>query len=132
MDKDLSGDTLKLVRYKILFVKRDYEHAFPEQEALVSDNLDGASFATCKVAEFIQSLRTKEISVPDHWIDYPPRDRDKSGNPLYRDDKTLYGFPEEDKQYLRVYYEVLGRYPREKLKYEEEQMEVLKKIRNKI
>src|SRR5688572_26987 len=40
MDKDLRDDTLKLVRYKILFVKRDYEHAFAEQEALVSDNLD--------------------------------------------------------------------------------------------
>ena len=27
---------LKLVRYKILFVKRDYEYAFPEQEELIS------------------------------------------------------------------------------------------------
>ena len=115
MDKDLSDDTLKLVRYKILFVKRAYEHAFREQEELVSDDLDRASFTAWKVAEFIQSLRTKEIRVPDHWTDYPPRDRDKSGNPLYRDDKTLYGFPEEDKQYLRVYYEVLERYPREEL-----------------
>jgi len=36
-DKDLSDDQLKLVRYKILFVKRDYETAFPEQEELVAD-----------------------------------------------------------------------------------------------
>ena len=31
-DTNLSDDMLKLVRYKILFVKRDYEHAFPEKE----------------------------------------------------------------------------------------------------
>src|SRR5712691_1464821 len=40
-DKDLSNkDLLKLVRYKILFVKRDYEAAFPEAEELVSDPMD--------------------------------------------------------------------------------------------
>src|SRR5271165_6051323 len=33
MDKNLNGDTLKLVRFKILFVKRDYE-----------DNIDGQAF----------------------------------------------------------------------------------------
>src|SRR5262249_26968088 len=27
-DKDLSGEDLKLVRYKVLFIKRDYEWAF--------------------------------------------------------------------------------------------------------
>lgn len=32
MERDLHDDTLKLVRYKVLFVKREYEHAFPEQE----------------------------------------------------------------------------------------------------
>src|SRR6266705_6289990 len=31
-DRDLSDDMLKLVRFKVLFVKRDYEVAFPEQE----------------------------------------------------------------------------------------------------
>jgi hypothetical protein len=56
MDKDLSDDTLKLVRYKILFVKRNYEHAFREHETLVSDDLDSASFSAWKVAEFIQGL----------------------------------------------------------------------------
>ncbi|HEX8632647.1 MAG TPA: hypothetical protein VF703_00695, partial [Pyrinomonadaceae bacterium] len=44
MDRDLRDDMLKLVRYKVLFVKREYEHAFPEQEDLVSENMDGAAF----------------------------------------------------------------------------------------
>jgi hypothetical protein len=34
-DTNLNDDMLKLVRYKILFVKRDYEVAFPEEEELV-------------------------------------------------------------------------------------------------
>ncbi len=39
-DRDLSDDKkLKLVRYKILFIKRDYETAFPEAEELVSDSM---------------------------------------------------------------------------------------------
>src|SRR5688500_18495513 len=36
MDRDLRDDMLKLIRYKVLFVKREDEHAFPEQEDLVS------------------------------------------------------------------------------------------------
>src|SRR5215510_11952109 len=43
-DRDLHDDMLKLVRYKILFVKRDYEHVFKEVEELVSDNTDAASY----------------------------------------------------------------------------------------
>src|SRR5215470_11090284 len=39
-DKDLRDDMLKLIRYKILFVKRDLEYAFPEKEELVSENTD--------------------------------------------------------------------------------------------
>ena len=68
-DKDLSDDQLKLVRYKILFVKRDYETAFPEQEDLVPDNMTGDGFAAWKVAEFIQQLREKKQTfVPSDWV----------------------------------------------------------------
>src|SRR5687768_9112422 len=56
MDRDLRDDMLKLVRYKVLFVKREYEHAFDEQEDLVSENMDAAAFTAWKVAEFIQGL----------------------------------------------------------------------------
>jgi hypothetical protein len=128
LDKDLHDDMLKLVRYKILFVKREYEHAFPENEDLVSDNMDGASFAAWKVAEFIQQLAKEKTDVPTKWVDrYPSEDRD-----TYVKDGKLIAFPDHDKKYLRVYYEVLDRYPREKFKYEEQQIEVLKEIRNEL
>ncbi len=128
LDKDLHDDMLKLVRYKILFVKREYEHAFPEMEDLVSDNMDGAAFAAWKVAEFIQHLAKQKTDAPTKWGDkYPSENRD-----TYIKEGKLIAFPDHDKKYLRVYYEVLDRYPREKFKYEEQQIEVLKEIRNEL
>ena len=126
MDKDLRDDMLKLVRYKVLFVKREYEHAFPEQEDLVSDNMDGAAFTAWKIAEFIQQLGRGETRLPHKWGEkgYP--------SATYRRDGALLGLDEEDKKYLRVYYEVLERYPREKFKYEEQQVRVLEQIRDTL
>src|SRR5262245_31292070 len=43
-DRDLRDDMLKLVRYKVLFVKRDYEHVFYEKEELVHDNITEADY----------------------------------------------------------------------------------------
>jgi hypothetical protein len=123
-DKDLHDDMLKLVRYKVLFVRREYEYAFPEQEDLVSDNMDGSAFTAWKIAEFIQDLHRQTTRVPLKWKDknYPPREFIKDG--------YLNGIPHEDKKFLRVYFEVLERYPREKFKYEEQQIKVLEDIRD--
>ena len=159
-DANLNDDMLKLVRFKILFVKRGYEMAFPEEEDLVPDNMTGADFTAWKVAEFIQKLekRPPEVRFPKRWIaksDYYkyslPRDwergeryrpkaseeaatKAKAEGKLHEPARPEYepywliGFPEDDKKYLRVFYEVLERYPREKLRYEERQLEILEKI----
>jgi hypothetical protein len=126
MDKDMHDDMLKLVRYKVLFVRREYELAFREKEDLVSDNMDGSAFTAWKTAEFIQELGREELPVPPKWRvkNYPPAEFVKDGK--------LIGLPDEDKKYLRVYYEVLERYPREEFKYEEQQIRVLEQIRDKI
>jgi hypothetical protein len=124
MDKDLHDGTLKLVRYKILFLKREYEYAFPEQEELVSDHIVAASYTAWKVAEFIQKLEGGEIAVPDKWSmkGYPCSE--------YILDGKLTGLPQEDKKYLRVYYEVLVRYQHEKPNYEEQQLRMIGGIQN--
>jgi hypothetical protein len=170
-DANLSDDMLKLVRFKILFVKREYEVAFPEEEDLVPDNMTGADFAAWKVAEFIQRLghRPPEVRYPKRWLKKSyfnkyslPKDWEQpdevqakpwktsqdtaralggeeraedTAQTSYESEGTkkgepywLIGFPEEDKKYLRVFYEVLERYPREKLRYEERQLEILEKI----
>jgi hypothetical protein len=124
-DKDLSDDQLKLVRYKILFVKRDYEIAFPEREELVHDNITGEAFTAWKIAEFIQRLSKEPI--PDKWRKkkYPKRHDDES----VPDDRFIHRLDEDDKKYLRVYYEVLERYVREE---DDTEVDVLKDIRKAI
>jgi hypothetical protein len=101
MNKDLHDDMLKLVRFKVLFVKRENERVLAEGDELVPDNMDSTAFTAWKIAQLQGTDKLKGIS-------------------------------DEDKKYLRVYYEVLDRYPREKFKYEEDQIEVLKEIRDKI
>jgi len=121
-DKDLQDDMLKLVRYKILFVRRDYEHAFDEREDLVYDSMDGSAFAAWKVAEFIQELGKGKTEVPEKWKarNYPEAQYVRHGK--------LIGLDDEDKKFLRVYYEVLERYVREKFYFEEQQIEILREI----
>jgi hypothetical protein len=135
MDKSLNDDMLKLVRYKILFVKREYEHAFKERESLVWENVDGSTFAGWKIAEFIQELDRRETVIPEGWRSksYPPEKEgnDKDGR-IFRAGDKLLGFPEGDKKYLRVFFEVLERYPREKFRHEERQIEVLEEIRDRM
>ena len=125
-DRDLGGDDLKLVRYKVLFVRRDYEYAFQEQEELVYDNTDGAAFTAWKVAEFIQSLDKDKYKFPEKWEDT------ELDNPKYKRGNYLKSLPEEDKKYLRVFFEVLDRYPREPLRYEEEQLRILRDIASNL
>jgi hypothetical protein len=119
-DRDFREDELKLVRYKILFVKRDYEHVFYEKEELVHDNITEADYVGWKIAEFIQDLGN--VAVPPKWREQPKR-----YPPLVpgKDQNMINALPEEDKKYLRVYFEVLDHYPRERFKYEEEQIKIL-------
>src|SRR5205085_9411700 len=133
-DTDLTGkETLKLVRYKILFIKRDYETAFPEREELVADSMDATGYTAWKIAEFIQRLAEfRDIRVPAKWDVYPENREQQPPVPPYRDGNILLGLPEDDKKYLRVYFEVLDRYDREEAKYEQQQINVLKEIRDRI
>lgn len=121
-DKDLNDDQLKLVRYKILFVKRDYEVAFPEREELVHDNISGEAFTAWKIAEFIQRLDREPI--PDRWKkkDYL---KFREGD----DRRFIHRLDEDDKKFLRVYYEVLERYVREE---DDSEVDVLKDIKKAI
>src|ERR1044071_517786 len=131
-DRDLSDDKkLKLVRYKILFIKRDYEVAFPEIEELVSDSMDDTAYTAWKVAEFIQRLGDTPVpskwGAKEHWKHgtnekakpkYPQPGypyfkeykEDNGDNEDYEDKDGKKGrwgirrWPEDDKKYLRVYF----------------------------
>jgi hypothetical protein len=124
IDTDLSGEILKLVRYQVLFVRRDYEHAFAEKESLIAESLDDEAFTAWKIAEFMQELKGEETPVPEMWRkkNYPPLECIRHGK--------LVDLPPEDRKYLRLQYRVLERYPRRKFEYEKEQISVLKQIRS--
>ena len=126
MSKDLQNDMFKLVRYKVLFVKRGYEHAFSEQEELVSENTDDAAYTAWKIAEFNQELRQGKTAIPRTWLEkgYPPSEYVQNGQ--------LLEIPDDDKRYLRVYYEVLEQYTREQLKYNEDQDRELERIKDAL
>lgn len=126
MDTDLSGEMLKLVRYQVLFVRRDCEHAFAETEAMIAESLDGEAFTAWKIAEFMQALGRGEIPIPERWRNkhYPPQE-------CIRDGKLI-DLPPEDRKYLRLKYEVLDRYPRQSFNHEKRQVRVLKQIRDAI
>ena len=104
---------LKLVRYKILFVKRDYEYPFPEQEELVAENMDEASYTKRRSPSSSSNsrrLRFQEMGGQN----YPPVKLESP--PASRTPGMINELPEDDKKYLRVYYEVLQRFPREEFK----------------
>ena len=128
-DTNLNSEDLKLVRYKILFVKRDYEHAFPEVEELVADNIsEDCGYTAWKIAEFIQSLHRHEVKVPAKWRDHKCSDTSF----FQQKDGFLIGFKEDDKKFLRVYFDVLKHYPREKFEYHERQIAALECIQASV
>jgi hypothetical protein len=138
MDKDLRDDMLKLVKYRVLFVKREYETAFFEHEDVIEDNLDASALTAWKTAEFAKHLLEHGERIPQKWGDtYPPKEfrgtRDSDGNFVKQEDgKFFNGVRDEDKKYLRVSYEVLERYPRERFKYEEQQIKILEEMRDRM
>ena len=120
---DLSGeDILKLVRYKIVFLKRDYEVAFPEEEELVAYGTSAADWAGTKVARFLCDLNeTLTKHMPREWEgkNYPPRDSN-----------GRYSIPREDERYIKVYFEVLQRWDREDADYERRRTKAIEEIRD--
>lgn len=143
-----SAPCLILWRYKVLFIKRDLEHAFPEAEDLVPN--DVPDITAWKIAEFIQRLGQCKIEVPHKWIEkrYPNPKKywrvnccDENGGEEVEDIEEacnrreriyLIGLPEDDKKFLRLYSQQLASYQRQDPKYEERQIEVLEQIRDRI
>jgi hypothetical protein len=92
------------------------------------------------VAEFIQRLRDTE--VPSRWArkNYPFNQSERPAKDILdrweaerdRSPRRIHWLPESDKKYLRVYFEVLSRYTREKFKHDEREVEVLEQIRDAI
>jgi hypothetical protein len=121
----LNDEGLKLVRYKVLFVKRDLETVLEQRDELVSDKLDDQDFISWKTAEFMQRLST--VNAPARWVQkkYPQEYRAGA-------ESKLQSIPDDDQKYLRVYFEIIDTYPREDFRYDEREIDALEGIRDAI
>jgi len=111
----LADDMVKLVAYTIVSLKRGQERIMDggEGSVIVTDNMTGSAFTSWIMAKYLQ----EEIEVPC----------DPAGKKQRAD-----LIPSEDLKYLRVYYVVSNRWPRESLEFEQKQVERLKEIRNEL
>jgi hypothetical protein len=122
-------DQLRLIRYKILFLKRDLEVAFPEQEELVAEDMPKDGFISWKIAEFIQAMSRGEVAQPGKWKEKGYPSSAAGGNV---EDGNVTALPDKDKRFLRVYCQVLECYDRERMNYERDQIDILKGIKGEL
>lgn len=110
---NLEDDTVKLVAYTIVSLKRDQERIMEggQESVIVTDSMKGDAFASWILAKYLQ----EEVTTPDGTV--------VSRGALIDPDEL---------RYLRVYYVVSNRWPREPAEFEERQIEVLQGIQNAI
>jgi hypothetical protein len=116
-DQDLGGDDLKLVRYKIIFTKRDQERVLKEDEELVAYKTTVADFGGQKVGQFLSEA--KDVAAGK-----PPPPSWKVG----ADFKIKKG----DERFVKIFVEVLDHYPKEDAEYDKQTVEALRDISRKL
>jgi hypothetical protein len=108
----LDDEAVKLVAYTIVSVKRGNERVmegdFSEGSIIVTESMSGEAFATWMIGRYLQQ--------PD------PEDSTKQIRETIADDL----------KYLRIYFVVSTRWPREPMKFEEREIETLQKIRKEL
>jgi hypothetical protein len=124
-DQDLGGDDLKIVRYRIIFTKRDFEATLEKgEEEVVDYPTNGASFGGLKVAHFLAKLARGKVPLPREWKgkSYPRKNAPETG----------WRIPPKDERYIMFLYEVVRRVEREEAEYAKDKVQVLREIRDII
>lgn len=114
---DLQDDSVKLVAYSIVSLKRGRERILEggEGSVIVTDNMTGKAFTSWILAKYMQQK-----------IDDPAQ----PGRKIRRGDPRL--LPRDELKHLRVYFVVSTRWPREPLDFEQKQVRVLREIRDEM
>jgi hypothetical protein len=112
---DLQDDSVKLVAYTIVSLKRGDERILEQGEGsvIVTDNMTGKAFTSWILAKYMQQK-----------VDDPAQ----PGGKIHRGDLL----PRGELKHLRVYYVVSTRWPREPLEFEQKQVKVLQEIRDEM
>jgi len=123
-DQDLGGDDLKVVRYRIIFTKRDYEDDLDDGEETINYPTNGGSYGGLKVFQFMKKVAAKQIPRPAVWEEncYPPDAKSD----------TDWEFPADDLRYITFLYEVIRRVEREEKEYDKEQVRILRGIQERL
>jgi hypothetical protein len=123
-NQDLSGEDLKVVRYRIIFTKRDYEDDLDGGEETINYPTNGGSYGGLKVAQFMKKVAAKQVPRPASWKEncYPP---DAAGD-------ADWDFPADDLRYITFLYEVIRRVEREEKEYDKEQVRILRGIQERL
>jgi hypothetical protein len=118
----LDDEMVKLVAYTIVSLKPDHEEVMDGGEGteIVTSRMSGEAFASFVLAKYMQ----KEVASPKNKDVKQPRS--KTFSDADRNDPNQ--FSDADLKYLRVYFVVSKRWPREPRRLEERKVEALRKI----
>jgi hypothetical protein len=133
-DQDLSGDDLKVVRYRILFTKPDLEYTFEEKQELINYSTNGGSLGGLKVGQFVGTVEQCLVERPEIWRqnDYPPPGENRPARKDKPKDEKNWDFPAEDQRYLEFQFEVIRREPKQDANYDRDRNRDLRGIRESI
>lgn len=153
MDRDLQDDMIKLVQYCIVTVMRGYSHILqPMREILVRDPIDEEGFVAWRVADYVERREWRKAEAilekifrenPDITLEEILDNREVR---IFLPLETVPAYyhiikdcPRSDRpwrplrnRYLRVFYQVLDRWEKEPLHYEERQLHILNRIANEL
>jgi hypothetical protein len=156
--KNLNDDMVKLVAYSIVSIRREDERVLDggEGTVLIIEPMTEENFTAYIIGHYLQQEVTNDkedairelITALDRYLreigDGSVRqfaealkrylreaitNDDKNKAPVK---KKLRQIPQEDRKYLRVNYVVSNRWPREPLKFEEDQIAVLEDLCDKL
>jgi hypothetical protein len=156
--KNLNDDMVKLVAYSIVSIRREDERVLDggEGTVLIVEPMTEETFTAYIIGHYLQQEVTNDKEDAIHDIsDALDRYLREVGEGSVRKfaealrrylreaisdnkkkkttaEKKLRQISEKDRKYLRVNYVVSNRWPRESLKFEEEQVTVLEDIRDKL
>jgi hypothetical protein len=123
VDMDMSSDELKVVRYRIIFKKRDYETELETGEALVNYSTDGGSYGALKIMEYFEKVAAGAVRKPAKWA--------QTGY-LKNQPELRWKIPLDDRKYIGFLYEVIRREERQEKEYDREQVKALREIEHTL
>ncbi len=121
-DKDLRDKKVKVMTYRVLFLKRGLEAAFAEQEELLHEDMTSQELKTWKIAEFVRAL--PHVNQPQKWKrkHYPPQ----------AEDGKIVALPDKDLKYLDVHCSTEACFRPEPFRYRKRKIKVLEEIRDRL